>query len=182
MTPEQTGRSQLLRRRIRIVLLGFIVGLVLSGITAFPLEWELNLLAKWLGASDIAKPEDYTGLTYWIVTVRNALRETYAAYPFLAYGTDWLAFAHLVIAVAFIGPLRDPVRNIWIFIFGMIACAGIIPLALICGPLRGIPFYWQLIDCSFGVIGCIPLWLCYRYTKELEIMEPYTGEVETYKG
>ena len=41
--------------------------------------------------------------------------------------------------------------------FGMIACLLVIPLALICGPLRGIPFYWQLLDCSFGVIGLIPL-------------------------
>jgi hypothetical protein len=30
------------------------------------------------------------------------------AYPFLAYGTDWLAFAHIVIAVFFIGPLVKP--------------------------------------------------------------------------
>ena len=42
----------------------------------------------------------------------------------------------------------------------MIACVLIVPLALICGPLRGIPPFWQLIDCSFGVFGIIPLWLC----------------------
>jgi hypothetical protein len=59
----------------------------------------------------------------------------------LAYGTDWLAFAHLVIAIAFLGPLKDPVRNIWVVEFGMIACLLVIPLALICGPIRGIPFY-----------------------------------------
>jgi len=35
-------------------------------------------------------------------------------YPFIAYGTDWLAFAHFVIAIAFIGPWRDPVRNVWV--------------------------------------------------------------------
>jgi hypothetical protein len=33
------------------------------------------------------------------------------AYPFLAYGTDWLAFVHLVIAVAFVGPFFDPVPD-----------------------------------------------------------------------
>jgi hypothetical protein len=173
MMPEE--RSRLLRRRIRILLIGFIIGLVLSGITAFPLERELNLLAQWLGAADNAVPDDYTGLTHWIVKVRNGLRETYRAYPFIAYGTDWLAFAHLVIAVAFIGPLRDPVRNIWVLTFGMIACISVVPLALICGPIRGIPLYWQLIDCSFGVIGFIPLWLCHRYTKELEVIELSTG-------
>jgi len=74
----------------------------------------------------------------------------------MAYGTDWLAFGHLVIATAFIGPLRDPVRNKWIIDWGLIACVGVLPLALICGPLRGIPFYWRLIDCSFGFVGAIP--------------------------
>ena len=86
--------------------------------------------------------------------------QTDANYPFLLYGTDWLAFAHLMIAVAFVGLYRDPVRNRWLITFGMIACVGILPLALICGPLRHIPFYWQLIDCSFGVFGLVPLlWL-----------------------
>jgi hypothetical protein len=40
----------------------------------------------------------------------------------------------------------------------MIACVAIIPLAFICGPIRQIPFYWRLIDCSFGVFGIIPLY------------------------
>jgi hypothetical protein len=33
---------------------------------------------------------------------------------------------------------------------------------MICGPLRGIPFYWRLIDCSFGILGAIPLIYCMR--------------------
>ena len=78
-------------------------------------------------------------------------------YPFLAYGTDWLAFAHLVIAAAFWGPIRDPVRNQWVVDFGILACLAVIPLALICGPIRGIPPGWRLVDCSFGVVGLIPL-------------------------
>ena len=44
----------------------------------------------------------------------------------------------------------------------MIACLAVIPLALICGPLRGIPWFWQPIDCSFGVLGIIPLWFVRR--------------------
>ena len=164
-------RATLLRRRIKILLTLFIIGLVLSGVTAFPLQWELDLLARWLGVPERAAPQHYAGLTHWIVTVRNGLRDTYARYPFIAYGTDWLAFAHLTIAVAFIGPWLDPKRNIWVIIFGLIACAGTIPLAFICGPLRGIPFYWRLIDCSFGVVGAIPLWLCWRYTQELFRLE-----------
>ena len=148
-------------RKIRTVLLLFIIGLVLSGLTAFPLETELKFVAGLLPAPD------QCALSAWIHRVRDALVETNATYPFLAYGTDWLAFAHLVIAVAFIGPLRDPVKNIWVIQFGLIACAMVIPLALIAGPIRGIPFGWRLIDCSFGVFGFIPLWIAYTWTLRL---------------
>jgi len=79
-----------------------------------------------------------------------------------------IAFAHLTIAVAFVGPLRDPVRNIWVLNFGLIACAGIIPLALVCGPLRGLPLWWLPIDMSFGVLGAIPLWLARRHIRSVE--------------
>lgn len=153
--------EQQLRKTIRVWLILFIVFLVLSGLTAFPLETELKLLI----AATTHAPEF---LKQWLMNVYNALRETNQNYPFMAYGTDWLAFAHLVIAVVFFGPLKDPVRNIWVIQFGMIACLMILPLAGICGPVRGIPFYWQLIDCSFGVIGFIPLYICYKRIQELE--------------
>jgi hypothetical protein len=73
-----------------------------------------------------------------------------------------------MIAIVFIGALRDPVRNRWLFDFGLIACVLVIPFALIFGGLRGIPFWWRLIDCSFGVFGFIPLWLCRKYVQILE--------------
>jgi len=160
-------RAQILRRRITVLVGFFIIALVLSGVTAFPLEWELDTLARWAGAADDAVPADHTGMTMWLVTVRNGLRETYAKYPWYAYGTDWLAFAHIILGIMFIGPLRDPVRNIWVIDVGLIACAGVIVLAMVCGPIRGIPFYWRLIDCSFGVFGAVPLWMVRRWTVEL---------------
>ena len=143
-------------RYVRLLLVGFILALVLSGLTAFPLAWELRVLTTWFGEGT-AVGTAFPGLAHWLSRVREGLETTGRAYPFLAYGTDWLAFAHLVIAIAFLGPLKDPVRNIWVVEFGMIACLLVIPLALICGPIRGIPFYWQLLDCSFGVFGLIPL-------------------------
>jgi hypothetical protein len=156
-----------LERRVRYLTVGFIVGLVLSGVTAFPLPQEVALLARWMGIPDGAHPG---GLAGWIATVRDGLKATEAAYPFLFYGTDWLAFGHLVIAVAFIGVLKNPVRNVWVVQWGMIACAAVIPLALICGPIRGIPFYWQMIDCSFGVVGFVPLAVCYLAIGRLAIL------------
>jgi hypothetical protein len=154
--------------RIRFWLAVFIAGLALSGITAFPLQTELGWLVSLLHAGWLKPIAESTGLLPWIERVNHALSVTDAHYPFLAYGTDWLAFAHLVIAVAFIGPFVDPVRNEWIIIFGLIACGGVIPLALIAGHIRGIPIAWRLIDCSFGVFGAIPLLLCKRHIVELE--------------
>ena len=145
-----------------------MVGLVASGLTAFPLAPEAQLLNHALGPVRDQAP----ALTHWIELVSLGLSETGTRYPFLAYGTDWLAFAHLMIAVAFWGPLKDPVRNIWVVQFGLIACAGIIPLALICGPIRGIPFIWTCIDMSFGVVGAIPLLLAYRHIRRLDQPSP----------
>jgi hypothetical protein len=161
-------RTEQLHRRVRLLLLLFIAGLVVSGVTAFPLETEIRWLTGVLGADPDTRPEEVTGVLRWLVTVRDALIATNTQYPFLAYGYDWLAFAHLVIAVAFVGPLRDPVRNRWVVTFGLIACAGVIPLALIAGAVREIPFYWRLIDCSFGVFGAAVLWPCARAIEELE--------------
>jgi hypothetical protein len=137
---------------------------VLSGLTAFPLETELRWLVARLPDAASAQP---SALTAWLVRVRDALAETNQRHPFLAYGTDWLAFAHLVLAVAFIGPWREPVRNAWVIDFGLIACALVVPLALIAGPARGIPLGWRLIDCSFGLFGAIPLLAARRLTRRL---------------
>jgi hypothetical protein len=145
-------------RRIRFWLVLFIIGLVLSGVTAFPLKTELGIQP--IAASMHLLP--------WIERVQQALTVTNGSYPFLAYGTDWLAFAHLMIAIAFIGPYRDPVRNQWVIIFGLIACAAVIPLALVAGQVRGIPFGWRMIDCSFGIFGAIPLLYCKRLIARIE--------------
>ena len=154
-------------RRYRLVLGAFIAGLVLSGVTAFPLLHELELLAQILGIPADAAPATQSGLAFWIATVREGLRAIHAAYPWLAYGTDWLAFGHITIALFFLGPWREPVANAWVLKIGLVACAGVIPLALICGPIRGIPLYWRLIDCSFGVLGALPLLYCLRLTRRL---------------
>jgi len=159
--------AQPLLSRYRLVLGLFIVGLLLSGITAFPLVHELRLMASWLG---IAEHEDYaqfTGMRWWIGYVWHGLEVTQAQFPFIAYGTDWLAFGHIMIALFFIGPWREPVANAWVLKTGLVACAAIIPLALICGEIREIPLYWRLIDCSFGVFGAVPLLYCLKLARQM---------------
>ncbi|MEO7300778.1 MAG: hypothetical protein ABI042_19605 [Verrucomicrobiota bacterium] len=161
------NREKTLCRRIKLLTWFFIVGLIISGLTAIPLEWEMNLVLKIFGASHLTPDQATSDFVKWLLKVREALHETNSKFPFIAYGFDWLAFGHIVIALVFIGALRDPVRNVWLFEFGMIACVLVIPWAIFFGGVRGIPFGWRLIDCSFGVFGFVPLWFCKRWTKEL---------------
>ena len=165
---EESGISERQVRAIRGWLIAFITGLILSGVTAFPLVHETQWLDAALHTSVLRGVADSTHLLAWVDRVQSALVATATQYPFLAYGTDWLAFAHLVLAIVFLGPLVDPVRNKWVLQFGLIACAAVIPLALIAGPVRGIPLPWRLVDCSFGVFGSVPLWMALRGVRALE--------------
>jgi hypothetical protein len=100
--------------------------------TAFPPVHEQAWLHSWLGegsAWGARLPE----LGRWISTVERGVRDTDTYYPFILYGTDWLAFAHLMIAVAFWGPWKDPVRNAWVIDFGVIGAA---PLLLVRRDIR----------------------------------------------
>jgi len=153
--------------RFRITMAFFIAGLLLSGITAFPLLTELKFLVSLLGLADAKSPAGHTGLDFWILTVKFGLEDTYARYPWIAYGTDWLAFGHITIALFFVGPLIRPAEGRSAIYAGIAACVMVIPLALICGEVRGIPFSWRLIDCSFGVFGVLPLLYCLRLLRHI---------------
>ncbi|WEK62661.1 MAG: hypothetical protein P0Y60_08010 [Candidatus Microbacterium colombiense] len=166
MTERTIVTEQRTLRWIRICIGILMFGLLVSGITAFPLRAEVSLGSELLHSTPLAGW--FPDATSWVDRVAAALVDVDGRYPFISYGTDWLAFAHIVLAVVFIGPLIDPVRNIWVIQFGVIACVGIIPLALIAGSARGIPLGWQLIDISFGVLGAIPLLIAWRLTRRLE--------------
>jgi hypothetical protein len=164
-------RAQVLRRRIRALTWLFIIGLFVSGLTAIPLQSEVDALVNLTGAAQRLQdpaPADPPAWALWLTRVQATLHDTDQRSPLLFYGTDWLAFGHFAIAIAFVGALHDPLRNRWLFSFGMIACALVVPYALVFGAVRGVPFWWRLIDCSFGVFGIIPLWCCRRWVNELE--------------
>jgi hypothetical protein len=156
VTPEK------LLARIRGMIVFFIIALVLSGVTAFPVYTEL----KWIHQMHLFSRDSFLGK--WLMEVWMSVRETHHIFPFLFYGYDWLAFAHLVIAMAFLGPYRDPVRNKWIIEWGMLCCAAVIPLAVIAGPIRHIPLIHIVIDCMFGIIGIVPLWITRKWIGSLE--------------
>ena len=148
--------SPLILSKIRGMLIFFMIALIVSGITAFPVYSEL----KWL----LGGEGSYQGPAHdWLQQVWKGVRDTQSSYPFLFYGFDWLAFAHLVIALLFIGPYRDPVKNKWVIQWAMLACIGVLPLALIAGAIRGIPWYHIVVDCCFGIFGLIPLALLLRW-------------------
>ena len=136
--------------RIRLLLILFASLLVISGVTAsFPV-WGIEQIV----ATGLAEP---LGISNFIGDVDEALHVIDSDYGFALYGYDWLAFGHVVIALFLVPVFREPVRyqgNISICLF---ACVLIIPLATLVGPLRGIPFVWQMIDCSFGVLGGLVL-------------------------
>jgi hypothetical protein len=158
-------------RLVRLLLAFFMLGLLIAGLTAFPLIFEVNILVRLLGRES-AIGGWWPALGEWISFVHQGLTETSRRYPFMFYGTDWLAFAHIIIATAFIGPLRDPLKNIWVVQFGLLACLLLIPLALVCGPLRGIPWFWTILDLSFGVFGLVPLLIAYRLIKRIGREKP----------
>ena len=157
---QSTFKIERHKRLIRRWLAFFMITLALSGITAIPAEWELSIATRFF--------DDSSSIGSWLNEIYLAVRETGKKYPYLFYGYDWLGFAHITIAMAFIGPYKDPVKNKWVIEFGSIACFLTIPFALLTGYFRGIPFWWRLIDCSFGVFGLIPLGICYNKITQLE--------------
>lgn len=148
-------------RRVRRWSIFFIAALWFSGLTAVPLEWGTRWLAELL--APWGDP-----WASWSGHVAAAIAEVGAVHPWLFYGTDWLAFAHIVIGMAFIGVLRDPVRNKWIIEWALWSCALVVLLAFGWAPVRGIPFFWRCVDASFGVIGAIPLLFIRRDIRWLE--------------
>jgi hypothetical protein len=158
-------------KTIRGWLLVFMIILAISGITAVPLEPELSMATKFFS--------DESVIGNWLNQTLLAIRETGQKFPYLFYGYDWLAFAHVVVAIAFIGPYKDPVKNKWVIEFGAICCFLIIPFALIVGYLRGIPFWWRLVDCSFGIVGLIPLGICYN---KITAIESVSRQIAAYEN
>lgn len=155
-------------KRIRLVLAFFTIALVISGLTAIPVKWELSLIEKWFNSPGGLLPTALPELSTWLAMVTAGVNDAYTQYPFLPYGNDWLAFGHLIIGLSFFGAIKDPVRNRWVLEYGMIACVLVIPWAFIFGAIREIPTYWGFIDSAFGIFGIIPLAYARKLALNLE--------------
>ncbi len=153
--------SSTLQRRIKIAIVITIIGLLLNGISAVPLRTELNIL--------LSNPDSLPKfLRDWWQYVDQGLNETSDKYNFMRYGFDWLAFAHLLIAIAFIGPLRDPIKNQWVVQWGMIASGLSVVVALVWERMRAVPFWWSLIDAGIALIAYLILWQCNKWINQLK--------------
>src|SRR5262245_8616286 len=76
-------------RIYRFILGFFIAGLAVSGLTAFPLRWEMKVLNSSLGLTNATADAPPSGLGHWLGTVQEGLDTTGERYPWMAYGTDW---------------------------------------------------------------------------------------------
>ncbi len=146
-------------------MLGIVVfGLLVSAVTIWPAVSELKFAVR-LAWGDTAP----TGTLHkFVLQAINGLEDVGARYPFMLYAHDWLAFAHIVLALLFAGAMRDPVRNIWVVQCGLIMCALVPVLAGICIPLRQLPSIWFLIDFAFAPSAALPLWIALRAIRHAE--------------
>ncbi len=76
MTPNTQTTFTLLK--FRWMLGGFIFALAVSGITAFPLQRELERVVAIRGLERVTPADAGNGFDRWILTVQAGLRESYA--------------------------------------------------------------------------------------------------------
>jgi hypothetical protein len=145
----------------RIWLILFSTALILAGTTAiFPRE-GLRLLSPLFTQGSILD-SFWPSMAQWLTLVHQAIEETYDKYPFLAYGYDWLAFGHYIIAIPFIMAIRDTRQIPWVINYGIFACLAVLPFAIVFGAIRGIPLFWRGVDTLFGIGGLIVLLILRR--------------------
>jgi hypothetical protein len=162
--------------RVRALLVFYAGALIVSGLTAVPVEWEVRTVIA-VGWGDAAP-----GTSWWpamhtfLSKVLTAAQDVGARYPFFFYGFDWLAFGICVLGLLFLGAVRDPVRNVLVVKFGLLCCGLVLVFAAIVPHLRGLPWFWTFVDGSFGVVGAIPLLILLRDIRQLEATSAAVGE------
>jgi hypothetical protein len=155
---------------IRIWLVFFSTALIISGVTAIFAREGLRFLSP-LFSQGSALKIFWPSMAEWLSHVYQAIEETYDKYPFLAYGYDWLAFGHFIIAIPFIMAVGDPRSYSWVITYGIIACLLVIPFALVFGAVRSIPLFWRVVDTLFGIGGLFVLLIL---RKQLRILDYFS--------
>lgn len=151
----------------RLWLILFSTALIASGLSAIFAREGLRMLSP-LYIQGSLFYNLWPSMAEWLSQVHQAVEVTYDKYPFLAYGYDWLAFGHFIIAIPFLMALRNPLRQSWVISYGIYACIAVFPFAIFFGAIRGIPFFWRGVDMMFGIGGIIVLLILRRQLKALE--------------
>ena len=150
--------------RYRLVLGFFIIALIASGVTAFPLQQECSdFLTSILGLKDATPvPLRRALIAGWSVLCVTACTHSDLKYPWLAYGTDWAGVCAYYHCGLFHWPVSGSrVRNIWVLLRRPDRLWARFALA---PHLRGAPWNspgWRLIDllclassglCHWGIV------------------------------
>ena len=94
------------RAKFMLAIVAF--GLFVAGVTIWPATWELKTAVRIVWGES-----EPTGAVHgFVLQAIEGLESVESDYPFLLYSHDWLAFAHIVLAILFVGATRDPVRNV----------------------------------------------------------------------
>ena len=169
ITQVQPPRVGGLITRIRLCLCLVMAGLVLCGVAASsPVRSTQSMLDLLVRSAHFGTG---TPVYVWLFEVHRTLAAATVSTPFIAYATDLVALAHIMLALALVGPYRDPSRNQWVVSFALLCCAAVALLAFTAGPIRGIPLFWRLVDSSFAVLCALPLVLCRHYTHLLQHLD-----------
>jgi len=160
---------QQLLYRIRAALMVVMIGLVGSGLTTFPVVWEVGLLNQWFGGTSVFS--NYApDIAKFVSHIHEGVIYTDNHYPFLFYGLDWLGFAHIAIALVFVGVLRDPVRNQWVIEWAVMICLLVVPAIFAFGVARSMPIFWSFVDGMFPLMALIPLCLAWYWTRAMSVL------------
>ena len=154
--------ARLMRAKLMLFIVAF--GLFVAGVTIWPAIAELKAVVRLIWGNSTPSGE----LHAFLLKAIEGLEATNANYPFMLYAHDWLAFAHIMLAVMFAGAARDPVRNKWIVQCGLIMCVCVPILAGICILIRELPSWWFWIDFAFAPGAALPLWIAYRDIRAIE--------------
>ncbi|MCK5127447.1 MAG: hypothetical protein KAR42_14420 [candidate division Zixibacteria bacterium] len=151
-------------KRAKFMLWIIVFGLLVSAVTIWPAISELKFAVQLVWGDS----QPVSVLHSFIIQAIEGLEKTQTKYLFMLYAHDWLAFAHIVLAILFAGAIRNPVKNIWIVQCGLIMCMLVPVLAIICIPLRGLPWVWFWVDFTFALLAGLPLWIALRDIRRAE--------------
>jgi len=152
---------------VRIFLFVVLLGVVFSCQMILFVEPQIQWMDKVVRESAIVR-QRFPQLVEWIGVLNLSVNDTYQKYPAIAYCMDWLAFAHVFVGLSLLGAIKNPVQNVWAIKTAILTCLLMVPFAFLSGSVRGIPFYWCMVDSSFAVLALIPLSLAMHSINKLK--------------